>query len=39
MIINALGGIMMIVGLASAFAVGGLVDAVWPNANKPIFPR
>ena len=36
MIINGLGGIMMIVGLVLAFAVGWVVDEVWPNANKGV---
>jgi Na+/proline symporter len=35
-IINRPGELMVIVGLVAAFAVGGLVELIWPNANKAV---
>jgi hypothetical protein len=36
MIINGIGALFMVIGLAAAFAVGGLVDVIWPNAMKGV---
>src|SRR5262245_32890962 len=36
MIVNVLGAVMLIAGLIPAFLVGGLVDEIWPKANKGV---
>ncbi|WP_439630448.1 hypothetical protein [Gemmata sp.] len=36
MIVNGLGGLMMVIRLLAAFAVGGLVDLIWPKADSGV---
>ena len=35
-IFNLWGAIMLIAGLVPAFIVGGVVDEIWPNANRGV---